>query len=93
MADKLRVTVLEKEFEIELNEKDGKFFAKTHIDHFGEIVVSDFGGGRDGAVKNVRARICNILGTLREDEAREARRNQPAADAAAAAPAATPTNG
>jgi len=86
MADKLRVTVLEKEFEIELSEKDGKVFAKAHIDHFGEVSVSDFGGGRDGAVKNLRARICNILGTLRDDEAREARRNQAAADQQAAAP-------
>jgi len=88
MADKQRVTVLEKEFEFELSEKDGKYFAKTHIDHFGEVSVSDFGGGKEGAVKNLRARVSNILASLRDDEARELRRNPPPAEAAPAEAAA-----
>ena len=79
MPDTVNVNVMEKEFQVALSEKDGKTFAKTHIDHFGEVTVSDFGGGRDGALKNIRARVSNIMGTLREDEAREARRNPPPA--------------
>ena len=84
MSESVSLNVLEKEFPVSLSEKDGKIFAKTHIDNFGEVTVSDFGGGRDGAIKNLKARVSNIVGTLREDEAREARRNPPPAEGAEA---------
>ena len=84
MPESVNVSVMEKEFAVSLSEKDGKVFAKTHIDHFGEVTVSDFGGGREGALKNLRARVSNIMGTLREDEAREARRNPPPVEGAEA---------
>jgi hypothetical protein len=84
MSESVSINVMEKEFPVSLSEKDGKTFAKTHIDNFGEVTVGDFGGGHDGALKNLRARVSNIVGTLREDEAREARRNPPSAEGAEA---------
>jgi len=84
MSETVNVSVMEKEFSVSLSEKDGKVLAKTHIDHFGEVTVADFGGGREGALKNLRARVSNIMGTLRDDEARELRRNPPPAEGAEA---------
>jgi hypothetical protein len=73
-AEKVKVTVHEKEFEVEIQEKQGKSFAKTHINNFGEVTVPDFGGGRAKALENIQARIGNILRALQADENREARR-------------------
>jgi hypothetical protein len=84
MPETASINVLEKDFSVTLSEKDGKTYAKTHIDHFGEVSVGDFGGGREGALKNLRARVSNIMNTLRDDEAREARRNPPPAEGAEA---------
>jgi hypothetical protein len=73
-GEKVKVVVHEKDFEVEIHEKQGKFFAKTHINHFGEITVPDFGGGRDKALQSIQARIGNIVKTMQMDEGRENRR-------------------
>jgi len=70
-AEKVKVTVHEKDFEVEIHEKQGKFFAKTHVNNFGEITVPDFGGGRSKALENIKARIGNVLRALQMDENRE----------------------
>jgi len=75
-TEKIKVTIHEKDFEVEIFEKQGKVFAKTHINNFGEVSVPDFGGGKDRAVQNIQARIGNILLALESDAAREARRKQ-----------------
>ncbi len=75
-SEKVKVTIHEKDFEVELYEKQGKIFAKTHVNNFGEIQVPDFGGGRDKALRNIQARIGNIMTAMQSDEAREARRKQ-----------------
>jgi hypothetical protein len=75
-SEKVKINIHEKDFEVEIYEKQGKVFAKTHINNFGEIVVPDFGGGKDRAIKNMQARIGNIVTALQMDEAREARRKQ-----------------
>ncbi|HVM31596.1 MAG TPA: hypothetical protein VMU88_00535 [bacterium] len=75
-SEKVKVTIHEKDFEVELFEKQGKVFAKTHINNFGEVSVPDFGGGKERAIQNIQARIGNILIALESDEAREARRKQ-----------------
>ena len=69
-ASKVKVTVHEKDFEVEVFEKNGKVFAKTTINHFGEIIVPDFGGGKTKVLENVQARIGNILRSIEADEAR-----------------------
>ena len=74
--EKIKITVHEKDFEVELFEKQGKFFAKTHVNNFGEIMVPDLGGGRDRALQNIQARVGNIITAMQSDEAREARRKQ-----------------
>lgn len=74
--ERMNVTVHEKDFEVEFFEKHGKVFAKSHINNFGEVVVPDFGGGKDRALLNIQARIANILTALLDDEARETRRKQ-----------------
>jgi hypothetical protein len=84
-SQNVSVTVHEKEFEVTLVEKDGKVFAKTHINNFGEVQVPDFGGGRDRALENIKARIGNILAALENDEARVTRKREAAQ--AAASPA------
>ncbi|MGH7738924.1 MAG: hypothetical protein ACREL1_02140 [bacterium] len=75
-SEKIKVTIHEKDFEVEVFEKQGKVFAKTHINNFGEVSVPDFGGGKDKAIQNIQARIGNILIALESDEAREARLKQ-----------------
>jgi hypothetical protein len=75
-SEKVKVTIHEKDFEVELFEKQGKVFAKAHINNFGEVSVPDFGGGKDRALQNIQARIGNILIALESDEARETRRKQ-----------------
>ncbi len=75
-SEKVNVTIHEKDFEVELFEKQGKVFAKAHINNFGEVSVPDFGGGKDRAIQNIQARIGNILIALESDEARETRRKQ-----------------
>jgi hypothetical protein len=75
-AEKVKVTIHEKDFEVELFEKDKKFFAKSHVNNFGEIMVPDFGGGRERALQNIQARIGNIMTAMQTDEARETRRKQ-----------------
>jgi hypothetical protein len=75
-AEKIKVTIHEKDFEVEVFEKQGKVFAKTHINNFGEVSVPDFGGGKERAIQNIQARIGNILLSLESDSAREARRKQ-----------------
>lgn len=75
-TEKVKVNIHEKDFEIELSEKHGKVFAKTHVNNFGEIIVPDFGGGKEKALKNIQARIGNIVAALQLDEARENRRKQ-----------------
>ncbi|HJT24280.1 MAG TPA: hypothetical protein VJ873_06865 [bacterium] len=75
-AEKVKVTIHEKDFEVELFEKDKKCFAKSHINNFGEVMVPDFGGGREKALQNIQARIGNILKAIQSDEAREARRKE-----------------
>lgn len=75
-SEKVKINIHEKDFEVEIYEKQGKVFAKTHINNFGEVVVPDFGGGKDRAIKNMQARIGNIVTALQMDEAREARRKQ-----------------
>ena len=72
-SEKVKVTVHEKDFEVELFEKQGKVFAKTHINHFGEVTVPDFGGKKDRALHNIQARIGNILRAIQSDESRENR--------------------
>ena len=72
----VKVTIHEKDFEVELFEKNGKIFAKTHVNNFGEILVPDFGGGREKALQNVQARIGNIVTAMAADEARDTRRKQ-----------------
>jgi hypothetical protein len=74
--EKVKVHIHEKDFEVELYEKQDKIFAKTHVNNFGEIVVPDFGGGKERALQNIQARIGNVLIALQADEAREARRKQ-----------------
>lgn len=76
VTEKVKVTIHEKDFEVELFEKHGKVFAKTHVNNFGEIMVPDFGGGREKALKNIQARIGNIVTAMQSDEARENRRKQ-----------------
>ena len=75
-TEKVKITIHEKEFEVELFEQNGKIYAKTHINNFGEIQVPDFGGGRDRALQNIQSRIANIVTALQSDEARETRRAQ-----------------
>jgi len=75
-TEKVKVTIHEKDFEVELFEKQGKVFAKTHVNNFGEVQVPDFGGGKDKAIKNIQARIGNIMTAMQSDEARETRRKQ-----------------
>lgn len=75
-SEKVKVTIHEKDFEVEVFEKQGKVFAKAHINNFGEVSVPDFGGGKDRAIQNIQARIGNILIALESDEAREARLKQ-----------------
>jgi hypothetical protein len=79
----VKTIVNEKEYEVKIIQKDGKFFAKTHINFFGEITIPDFGGGHEGALQNLSVRISNIVKTLQMDEAREARRRAAEAQAAA----------
>lgn len=74
--EKVKVNIHEKDFEVELFEKQGKIFAKTHVNNFGEIMVPDFGGGRDKALQNIQARIGNIMTAMQLDEDRENRRKQ-----------------
>ena len=74
--EKVRMSIHEKEFEVEVFEKQGKIYAKTHVNNFGEIMVADLGGGKDKALKNIQARIGNIVGALQSDEERENRRKQ-----------------
>ncbi len=66
----------EKEFEVEIYEENGKVFAKTHVNNFGEIRVPDFGGGKEKAILNIQARIGNIMTALATDKAREDRLKQ-----------------
>jgi hypothetical protein len=75
-TEKVKVNIHEKDFEVELFEKQGKVFAKTHVNNFGEVQVPDFGGGKDKALKNIQARIGNIMTAMQSDEARETRRKQ-----------------
>lgn len=75
-TEKIKVNIHEKDFEIELFEKQGKIFAKTHVNNFGEVMVPDFGGGKDKALQNIQARIGNIVTAMQLDEARETRRKQ-----------------
>ena len=74
--EKAKVNIHEKDFEVEVFEKEGKVYAKTHINNFGEILVPDFGGGRDRALENIKARIGNIVMAMQMDETRETRRKQ-----------------
>jgi len=73
-TEKVKVNIHEKDFEIEIFEKQGRVFAKTHVNDFGEIVVPDFGGGKERALKNIQARIGNIVAAMQSDVDREARR-------------------
>jgi hypothetical protein len=75
-TEKVKVVIHEKDFEVELYEKQGKYFAKSHVNDFGEVVVPDFGGGKDRALKNIQARIGNIVTALQSDADRETRRKQ-----------------
>jgi hypothetical protein len=75
-AEKIKVNIHEKDFEVEIFEKQGKIFAKAHVNNFGEVTVPDFGGGRDRALQNIQARIGNIVTAMQMDEAREARKKQ-----------------
>ncbi len=87
----VNMTVHEKEFEVNLIEKDDKIFAKTHINNFGEVRVPDFGGGKERALENLKARVGNILTALEGDDARELRRKEAAQAAAGQAAPAQPT--
>jgi hypothetical protein len=80
--EKVKVNIHEKDFEIELYEKQGKFYAKTQVNPFGEVVVADLGGGKEKALKSIQARIGNIVGALKSDEDRENRRKQHAEELA-----------
>lgn len=94
-TETVRLSVHEKEFEVTLTEKDGKVFAKTHINNFGEVQVPDLGGGRDKALDGLKARVGNILAAMEADEARETRRReaaQAAANSGAVPPAAPSAN-
>jgi hypothetical protein len=75
-GEKVKVTVREKDFEVVLFEEKGKVFAKTHINNFGEITVPDLGGGRERVLRNMQARIANILTALQDDVDREAKKQQ-----------------
>lgn len=75
-VEKVKVTIHEKDFEVELFEKDKKLFAKSHVNNFGEIMVPDFGGGREKAIQNIQARIGNVIAAMQADEARETRRKE-----------------
>jgi hypothetical protein len=75
-TEKVKVNIHEKDFEVELFEKQGKVFAKVHVNNFGEVMVPDFGGGREKALQNIQARIGNIVTAMQLDEARENRRKQ-----------------
>ncbi len=75
-TEKVKVNIHEKDFEIEIFEKHGKTYAKSHVNNFGEVMVPDFGGGRDRALSNIQARIGNIVAAMQMDDAREARRKQ-----------------
>jgi protein subunit release factor A len=75
-SEKVKVNIHEKDFEVELFENQGKTFAKTHVNNFGEIMVPDFGGGREKALKNIEARIGNIMTAMQLDNERENRRKQ-----------------
>lgn len=74
--EKVKVNIHEKEFEVEITEKQGKIFAKAHVNNFGEISVADLGGGKEKALKNIQARIGNVVRALQSDEERENRRKQ-----------------
>ena len=75
-TEKIKVNIHEKDFEVEIFEKQGKIFAKAHVNNFGEVMVPDFGGGREKALQNIQARIGNIIAAMQSDEAREVRRKQ-----------------
>ncbi len=75
-TEKVKVNIHEKDYEIELIEKQGKIFAKTHVNNFGEVMVPDFGGGKEKAIQNIQARIGNIVTAMQLDEARENRKKQ-----------------
>jgi hypothetical protein len=75
-GEKLKVTVHEKEFEVSLFEEKGKFFARAYMNQIGEITVPDLGGGRDRALRNIQARIANLLTAAQDDLDRETRRQQ-----------------
>jgi hypothetical protein len=81
-TEKVKINVHEKDFEVELYEKQGKFYAKTHVNNFGEIVVADLGGGKEKALKSIQARVGNIVMALQSDEDRENRRKQRAEELA-----------
>jgi len=81
-SEKVKISIHEKDFEIELYEKQGKFYAKTQVNHFGEVVVADLGGGREKALKGIQARVGNIVGALQSDLDRETRRKQRAEELA-----------
>jgi hypothetical protein len=75
-SEKVKINIHEKDFEVEIFEKHGKTFAKSHVNNFGEVMVPDFGGGRDRALQNIQARIGNIVLAMQSDDAREARKKQ-----------------
>ncbi len=75
-VEKSKVTVHEKEFEVSLFEEKGKFFARAYVNHIGEITVPDLGGGKDRALRNLQARIANLLTAAQDDLDRETRRQQ-----------------
>ena len=80
--EKVKVNIHEKDFEVEIYEKHGKFYAKTQVAQFGEVIVADLGGGKEKALKSIQARIGNIMGALKSDEDRETRRKQHAEELA-----------
>ncbi len=82
MSEKISVNVHEKDYEVELYEKQGKFYAKTNLNNFGEIVVAGVGGGKENALKGIQARIGNIVTSLQSDEDRENRLKQRAEELA-----------
>lgn len=78
------IQVHERNFDVHLFEENGKVYAKTHLPLIGEIKVADFGKGKEGAVRQIAARIGNFLKVQEEEEERKAKREQQEQESSAA---------
>jgi hypothetical protein len=58
---KRTITVLEREFEVDVRHEDGKVFAEVEMPGFGTWSIPDMGGGEEAALEGLRLRLHNYL--------------------------------